>query len=160
MKATFLILACLAAGFPALAGEERDSPVAAPVEKAAPARPETAATAGAEPLVTGRIPAVRIVVADSRHIEPEVEAESRVLKGPEMREIIEISRHKGNYLQLYLYRPPWRDPVLFQPGIYVPLETKAQRRKRQAAAVAAAEMESEAGETQAGETGRAPAENP
>lgn len=73
----------------------------------------------------------RITIADSKELDAEVEASSTVMGGEEMQEIVEISRHRGDSLQLFLARPPWHGgPVLFHPGGVVYLETKAARDRR------------------------------
>lgn len=99
-------------------------------EEEAGKRPADSEQAAGVPL---RAPSEKVVVADSRDLPPSVQEESRVMRGPEVRQVIEISRHRGSPMQLFLYAPPWGGPPLFSPGIAIPLETGAQRARREAA---------------------------
>lgn len=129
----FVLAAPPSSGGAAGQTEARPEPVHPAPEAESPAQPP-GLTEGPEVLRPGRAPSVRVVVVDSRDLGPEMEAESRVLRGPEMREILRISRHRGSAHQLLLYSPPWRHPVLFQPGAVIHLETAEHKKERLAAA--------------------------
>lgn len=126
MRSILLLLTALLIGVTTVeaqtAGEVRDSRDGTEPAKKAEVPPE-------QPLF--RAPTRRIVVVDSRDMGPELAATSTVMHGEEMKEIVKISEHKGDSLQLLLWNPPWDGPVLFHPGIAVPLESKAAKERRQ-----------------------------
>jgi hypothetical protein len=102
-------------------------PSALPGEVRAPATGSATATA-APP--TGEH---RRVVLDSRELRDTLSLQHKVLSDPEFEETRKISQHAGNVQQLMLWSKSYSGPggpILFHPGIAVPLETRRAREAR------------------------------
>jgi hypothetical protein len=126
-------------------------PSALPAAAQAPAPGSAAATAA---------PAAeehRRVVIDSRELRDTLSLQHRVLSDPEFEETKKISQHAGSVQQLMLWSKAYTGhggPVLFHPGIAVPLETRKQREARKKAASGSSETAPKPGPKREGSASR------